>query len=91
MTGFGEWVLIEPEPEQERKVGGVLLPKGIRLGGTITGKIVAHRLVILPVPLIENLPPGTKVVFNLIDAVPYEHDDNKKYYFVKKEHILGVL
>lgn len=84
MTGFGEWVLIASEEEQEKKIGSVLLPKGIRLGGTIIGKIVGHRLI-------DNLPPGSRVVFNLVDAIPYDHEDNKKYYFVKKEHILGVL
>ena len=88
-----ERVLIEPMEEQERKVGGIIIPdtakerpqmgKVIALGDDVPkkegGKILS-----------EILKAGDKVIYAKYGGTEIKHDD-KEYLIVSRNDILAVV
>jgi chaperonin GroES len=88
-----ERVLIEPIEEEERKVGGIIIPdtakerpqmgKVIALGDDMTKKEGGKKLS-------EILKVGDKVLYAKYGGTEIKHD-NKPYLIVSRNDILAVL
>jgi chaperonin GroES len=88
-----ERVLIEPLEEEERKVGGIIIPdtakerpqmgKVIALGDDMTKKEGGKKLS-------EILKVGDKVLYAKYGGTEIKHD-NKPYLIVSRNDILAVL
>jgi chaperonin GroES len=88
-----ERVLIEPIEEEERKVGGIIIPdtakerpqmgKVVALGDDITKKEGGKKLS-------EILKVGDKVLYAKYGGTEIKHD-NKPYLIVSRNDILAVL
>jgi chaperonin GroES len=88
-----ERVLIEPLEEEERKVGGIIIPdtakerpqmgKVIALGDDVTKKEGGKKLS-------EVLKVGDKVLYAKYGGTEIKHD-NKPYLIVSRNDILAVL
>ncbi len=88
-----ERVLIEPMEEEERKVGGIIIPdtakerpqmgKVVALGDDITKKEGGK-------PLSQILKVGDKVVYAKYGGTEIKHGD-KEYLIVSRNDILAVV
>ncbi len=91
---LADHILIEPEKEEEKTKGGILLPDTAEKGRPEKGKVIAvgpgktnSSGKVIP-PAVKK---GDKVIFTKYGPTEIKVEDKKEYLIAKEEDILAII